>query len=86
MYKAEDTHLERIIALKTILPSLASSESTVQRFLREAKANAKMRHDNIVTLYDCGKETANVDELVFFADKIHSALKNDKVYFNIETI
>jgi hypothetical protein len=46
----------------------------------------KATKGNYDFVYDWGKETSNVDDLVFFADKVHSALKNDKVYFNIETI
>jgi hypothetical protein len=46
----------------------------------------KATKGNYDFVYDWGKETANVDDLVFFADKVHSALKNDKIYFNIETI
>lgn len=50
VYKACDTKLDRIVALKT-LPQLCDSE-TIQRFEREAKSNAKLHHPNIVTLYD----------------------------------
>jgi serine/threonine protein kinase len=52
VFKAYDTKLERIVALKTLSPSIAAEESAVARFEREAKANAKLRHPNIVVLHD----------------------------------
>ena len=36
-------------------------------------------------VYNWNKESLNVDELVWFADKVHTALKNSKVHFTIET-
>jgi hypothetical protein len=37
-------------------------------------------------LYDWKDNSATLDDLVWFADKVHSALKKSKVYFTIETI
>ena len=37
-------------------------------------------------VYDWGKESADVNDLIFFADKVHSLLKKSDVYFTIETI
>ena len=37
-------------------------------------------------VYDWKGETASVEELVWFADKVHSALKKSNVYFSIETL
>jgi hypothetical protein len=36
-------------------------------------------------VYDWNKETLDVDDLVWFADKVHTALKKSKVHFTIET-
>ena len=46
----------------------------------------KATRGNYDFVYDWGKEVANVDDLVFFADKVHSALKRNNVLFSIETI
>jgi hypothetical protein len=37
-------------------------------------------------VFDWGKEKVDINDLVFFADKVHTALKHSKVYFTIETI
>ena len=37
-------------------------------------------------VYNWRKDTAEVEELVYFADKVHSSIKNCNVYFSIETI
>jgi serine/threonine protein kinase len=56
VYKAEDTQLERLVALKAMLPGLAASSANRQRFLREARAAAKIEHDHIVTIYQVGED------------------------------
>lgn len=37
-------------------------------------------------VYDWAEETVSVEELVWFADKVHAALKNHNVFFTIETV
>jgi serine/threonine protein kinase len=56
VFQAEDLLLERKVALKAMLPSLAASESSRQRFLREAKAAAALGHDHIVRIYQVGED------------------------------
>ncbi len=52
VYKAWDTRVERIVAIK-VLRSLAKSDSNaVERFRREAHAAARLSHPNAVTVYD----------------------------------
>ncbi len=51
VYQAEDPKLKRLIALKAMLPKLASSEAHRLRFVREAQAMAAVHHDNIVTIH-----------------------------------
>jgi serine/threonine-protein kinase len=52
VYKARHRHLERIVALKVIHSSDLNNPESVGRFRREAKAIARLRHPNIVLLYD----------------------------------
>ncbi|MBI3271938.1 MAG: protein kinase, partial [Planctomycetes bacterium] len=53
VWKALDTQLQRVVALKQILAPRASAEDTrVERFLREARLAAKLRHPNILTVHD----------------------------------
>ena len=63
VYKARDTVLNRVVAIK-MLKSVVSSEEAYSRFIREAQAVANLNHPNIVSIYDIGKERA----LAFYAD------------------
>ncbi len=52
VYRAWDNRLDRLVALKVIDPELARHPEYVARFIREAKAAAKLNHPNIVAVYD----------------------------------
>ena len=54
-YKAFDTNLRCDVALKVINPQYLSSEIARQRFLREARAAAQLRHPNVATVFHLGK-------------------------------
>jgi serine/threonine protein kinase len=56
VYLAEDTKLQRNVALKVMRPELASEHVHEQRFLREARAAAKIQSDHIVTIYQVDEE------------------------------
>ena len=51
IYKALDRTLNRIVAIKLVHAHLSGDSSFVERFLREARAMARLQHDNIVTIY-----------------------------------
>lgn len=54
VYKVYDPQTDRIVALKVLLSGSFSHEKHVQRFIREIKTTANLRHPNIVTLYETG--------------------------------
>jgi serine/threonine protein kinase/WD40 repeat protein len=56
VFLAEDTQLERPVALKVMLPALAAKRDARQRFLREAKAAAKLKDDHVVSIYQVGED------------------------------
>jgi len=57
VYLAEHLELQRQEALKILMPSIASDPQFVSRFRREARAVNRLRHPNIVALYDFGQLT-----------------------------
>ena len=59
VYKAEDTLLGRVIALKVLATALKEDRKVVDNFLREARSAAALNHANIVTVYDVGIEDGN---------------------------
>ena len=60
VYLAEDSKLERKVALKFLAPQLAQNEEFRQRFLREARSAARLNHTNIVTVYEVGDQNDRV--------------------------
>jgi serine/threonine-protein kinase len=54
VYRVRDLHLERLVALKVLHPSLTRDPSVVERFRREAQLAARLDHPNIVNIYDIG--------------------------------
>ncbi|HEV8383335.1 MAG TPA: protein kinase [Candidatus Acidoferrales bacterium] len=63
VYRARDTRLDRIVALKILPHKLADSAEARQRFEREARAVSSLNHPHICALYDVGQQD-NIDFLV----------------------
>ncbi len=74
--------------MKTYLKIMFNSEGVSPSDIKNQLLNMGFMatKGNYDFVYDWGKDFADVDDLVFFADKIHATLKKSNVNFTIETI
>ncbi|QRN93290.1 serine/threonine protein kinase [Archangium violaceum] len=55
VFRATQTSVQRPVAVKTLNPSLAAAPQFFERFRREAEIASRLRHPNIITIYDFGR-------------------------------
>ena len=56
VYKAKDTHLGRLVAIKVLPAERVANPERKRRFIQEAKAASALNHPNIVTIHDIACE------------------------------
>ncbi|WP_372369462.1 protein kinase [Candidatus Uabimicrobium sp. HlEnr_7] len=80
VYKVYNPQTDRISALKVLLSGNFADEKQVQRFIREVKTTAKLKHPNIVTLYETGFHDNHHYFTMEYIDgeSLRSFLKNEK--------
>ena len=60
VYRAQDTRLDRPVALKVMHPGLADDQAFVSRFIREGRSAAALTHPGVVGMYDQGEDGGTV--------------------------
>ncbi|KQV73428.1 protein kinase [Nocardioides sp. Root122] len=65
VYEATDTRLDRTVAVKVMHPGLGDDEDFAARFVREARAAARLNHPHVVGVYDQGDDTSDGTDTVF---------------------
>jgi beta-lactam-binding protein with PASTA domain len=60
VYEAMDTRLDRVVAVKVMHPGMGDDDEFAARFVREARAAARLSHPNVVGVFDQGDEDGTV--------------------------
>lgn len=84
VYSAEDTQLERTVALKVLHPEVAADEGRMRRFTQEAKAAAALNHPHIAHIYEIGEAegTSFMAMELIDGDTLRHKIHRDKASLN----
>ena len=86
VYRARDTRLDRVVAIKIILASASSASTRRERFQREARAISALQHPNICTLYDIGQQDGTDYLVMEYLEGETLAARLARTRLNVEQI
>ena len=86
VFLAEDTELERLVALKVLPVEVANDSERLRRFAQEAKAISALNHPNIITIHEIGKinNTHFIATEYIEGETLHNRLKSERM--NLKSI
>lgn len=88
VYRARQTSMDRVVAIKVLLDTLSQNREFIKRFQREAMIAAKLSHNNIVNAIDAGEVDGHYYFVMEFVEgtTIKDALEKGKIYEEIEAV
>jgi len=83
VYLAEDSRLDRRVALKILPEEFAADAERMRRFVREAKAASALNHPNIITIYEIGEaeKTHFIATEYIEGETLHKWLRSERLNF-----
>ena len=86
VYRARQETLDRTVAVKVLSENMAASSEFMERFRREARTAANLRHPNVITVHDFGEDERGVPYLVMeyiegptLADLMDAGLDDERI-------